>query len=61
MPRFTVIIDTPVYYYTRLVQRSIDVSGYLEFVQNLAKLSNKETGELSSYLEPTARRVTAAL
>lgn len=57
MLRFTVDIgqDTPVYYYTRLVQRSgLDVSGYLEFVQNFSESClNKETsGELSSYLEP---------
>lgn len=56
--RFTMDIDQmdePVYYYTRIIQRSgINVDTYLDFVSGFyEKCLNKETaGELTSYIEP---------
>ncbi len=56
--RFSVDIegmDQPVYFYTRIVQRSgIHVDMYLEFVQNFYEnCLNKETAsDLAAYLEP---------
>lgn len=47
--------EQPVYYYTRIVQRSgVNVSNYLEFVQNFyEKCFDKEAAkELTSYIEP---------
>ena len=57
MLRFAVDIgeENPIYYYTRLVQRgSLDVSGYLDFVQDFSEtcLNKEASGELSAYLEP---------
>ena len=57
MLRFTVDIgaETPVYYYTRLVQRGgLNVGEYLKFVQNFYEtcLNKEMSGDLASYLEP---------
>lgn len=57
MLRFAVDIgaETPVYYYTRLVQRGgLNVGGYLKFVQNFYEtcLNKEMSGDLASYLEP---------
>lgn len=57
MLRFAVDIgaETPVYYYTRLVQRGgLNVGGYLKFVQNFYEtcLNKEMSGDLVSYLEP---------
>ncbi len=56
MLRFSVDIgeETPVYYYTRLVQRgALNVSAYLEFVQDFYEtcLNKDNAKQLASYLE----------
>jgi hypothetical protein len=57
MLRFAVDVgeETPVYYYTRLLQRGgLEAGQYLEFVQNFSEtcLNKEASGELSAYLEP---------